>query len=227
MREKKCLNCNVIVRGDKLRCPLCGNNMPDSDELLQADHHSDVFPYIEAEFKSHLAVRILVFISVVTVILSFAINRYYTSRFNWPLLILLGLGSMWLIAGNVLLKRRSIAKVITWQVTILGLLALIWDRAIGWQGWSLDFAIPIICTAATGAMFVIAQVRQLEAAEYLVYLSLTALFGLVPLLFILFGWVHIALPSVICVVISAIMLSAILIFQWESIRSELDRRLHI
>ena len=227
MREKQCLHCGVTVRGDKLRCPLCGNSMPDSAAILKLDHPVDVFPHIDAEFKSHLAMRILVFISVVTVIVSFAISRYFVSRFNWPLLILLGIGSMWLIASNVLRKRRSIAKVITWQVTILSILALLWDWVIGWQGWSLDFAIPIICTAATGAMFVIAQVRHLEAHEYVVYLSLTAIFGLFPFLFLLFDWVNVALPSILSVVISLIMLAAILIFQWEAIRVELAKRFHI
>lgn len=227
MREIRCLHCDVVIRGDKLRCPLCGNSLPGTSDVLQLDHPEDVFPYIEAEFKSHLAMRILVFISIVTVIVSFAISRFFVSNFNWPLLILLGIGSMWLIASNVLRKRRSIAKVLTWQVTILSILALVWDRVIGWQGWSLDFAIPIICTAATAAMFVIAQVKHLEAKEYVVYLSLTALFGLFPLLFLLFGWVAIVFPSIISVVINLIMLVAILIFQWEAIRSELTKRLHI
>ncbi len=227
MREQVCFHCSVTVRGDKLRCPLCGNSMPDAPEILAIEHPVDVFPHIEAEYKSHLAIRILIFISVVTIIVSFAISRFFTTRFNWPLLILLGIISMWVIAGNVLRKRRSITKVFSWQVTILSLLAVLWDRVIGWQGWSLDFAIPIICTAATGAMFVIAQVKQLEARDYVVYLSLTAVFGLFPFLFLLFGWVNVILPSIISVVISLIMLAAVLIFQWEAIRVELAKRFHI
>ncbi len=227
MREQHCLQCNVRIRGDKIRCPLCGNSLPHAGEILKLEHPRDVFPYIEAEFKSHLAVRILVFISLVTVILSFAIAQFFESEINWPLLILLGIGSMWLIASNVLRKRRSLAKVITWQVTLLSLLALLWDFVIGWQGWSLDFAIPILCIAATAAMFVIAQVRHLDAQDYIVYLSLTALFGLFPMLFLLFSWVNIIIPSILSVVISSIMLAAILIFQWEAIMSELSKRLHI
>lgn len=227
MRETKCPSCEVIVRGDKLRCPLCGNAFPHADKLLHTEEPLDVFPYVESSFKSHLAVRILAFISIVTVLLSFAVTRFYVSEINWPLLILLGIGSMWVIVSNVLRKRRSISKTITWQVTLLSLLALLWDWVIGWQAWSIEYAIPIICAAATAAMFVIAQVRHLDARDYVVYLALTALFGLVPFLFIVLGWVSLILPSLICVVLNATMLSAILVFQWESIMSELNKRLHI
>lgn len=227
MREQNCKYCHLSVRGDKLRCPLCGNHLPDAQELLSLEKPEDIFPYIEPEFKSHLAVRTLVFISVVAVIVSFAVSRYIVTLINWPFLILLGIGSMWLIASNVLRKKRSVGKVISWQVTILSALALLWDWAIGWQGWSFDFAIPIICIAATAAMFVIAHVRHLEAREYVVYLSLTALIGLFPLLFLLFGWVRISLPSVASVASSLIMLTAILVFHWEAIMSELAKRLHI
>lgn len=227
MRETNCHACGVIVRGDKLRCPLCGNAFQDANKLLDLDHPKDVFPHIEASFKSHLAIRILVFISIVTVLLSFAVTRFFESEINWPFLILLGIASMWIIVSNVLLKRRSIAKTIAWQVTLLSLLALLWDWAIGWQAWSIEYAIPIICAAATAAMFVIAQVRHMDAKDYVVYLALTALFGLIPFLFIVLDWAEFILPSLICVLVNATMLAAILVFQWESIMSELNKRLHI
>lgn len=227
MRETECSACGVIVRGDKLRCPLCGNAFRHADELLELDHPIDVFPYIEAEYKSHLAIRILVFISIVTVLVSFAMSRIFVREINYPLLILLGIGSMWIIVSNVLRKRRSIAKTIAWQVTILSLLALLWDWVIAWTGWSIDYAIPTICVAATAAMFVIAQVRHLDARDYVVYLALTALFGLVPFLSLVLGWAAHVWPSLICVVVNATMLAAILVFQWESIMSELNKRLHI
>ena len=52
-------------------------------------------------------------------------------------------------------------------------------------------------------------------------------FGVIPLLFLLLGWVDAALPSVICVAASLLFLAGLGAFRGESMARELRRRFHL
>jgi len=95
------------------------------------------------------------------------------------------------------------------------------------MGWSLDYAIPILCIVAMLVMYITAKVMRLSAGNYISYFLLGGLFGIVPILFILFDLVNVDLPSIISVAASIIFLSAIIIFQGHNIKAELQKRMHI
>jgi hypothetical protein len=114
-----------------------------------------------------------------------------------------------------------------WQVAIISLLSIFWDWQTGWRGWSLDYIISIACVTAIIVMYVTARIMKLRVRDYITYALLAGLFGVIPILFILFNWVNVLYPSVICVAISIVFLSAIFIFQGENIKMELKKRMHI
>ena len=219
---KYCTHCKVHIRGNKDYCPLCENSLPTIQEKEE-----DLFPTIPLVIQRHLALRIMIFISIATVVSSFAIHWILPSNINWPIFVLFGLLTMWLSLLVVIRQRHNIAKTIMWQVALLSLFSILWDWKIGWRGWSLNYVIPISYVAAMFVMYITAKIMHLSVRDYIVYLLLDTLFGVIPLLFILFGWVNIYYPSITCVAISVIFLSAILIFQGESIRYELKKRMHI
>jgi len=174
-----------------------------------------------------MVIRILVFISIVAIVVSYTVYKMVPVDVNWPGLVLLGLVSIWLSLTNILRKRHNITKSIMWQVIIVSVLTVFWDWRIGWRGWSLDYAIPILCIAAMLVMYITAKVMKLSAREYISYFLLGGLFGIVPILFILFDLVNMSIPSVISVAASIVFLSAIIIFHGDSIKAELQKRMHI
>jgi hypothetical protein len=113
-----------------------------------------------------------------------------------------------------------------WQVTVVTALSVFWDWQTGWRGWSIDYLIPIIYVAAELVMYITARIMKLSVRDYITYAMLDALFGILPIIFILFGWVKELYPSVICVTVSVIFLSAIFIFQGEDIKNEWNKRMH-
>lgn len=219
-----CPQCRVHIRGHKERCVLCGNALTISDP-----NHDDgeVFPSIPPAFEQHLAIRILVFISFAAIAASFSVRIIFPTAVNWPLYIVFGLVSMWLGLIVVLRKRHNIPKAIIWQVTVVTLLSLLWDWQTGWIGWSLDYLIPTIYVAAELVMYITAKIMKLSIRDYVIYAMLGGLFGILPIIFILFGWVAVLYPSVICVTVSMIFLVGIFIFQGGDIRNEWKKRMHI
>lgn len=219
-----CNYCQVSIKETEEKCPLCSNLLLDYDASKEIKKH---FPIIRPYYKKRLAIRIMIFISIVAIVVSFSINMIFPSNINWPILFLFGLISTWLGLISVVLKRYNIPEKIMRQVVIMSILAIFWDWKIGWLGWSLDYVIPIICIAAMTIMYVTAKIMRLSTSDYITYSLIDAIFGIIPLLFILFDWVKIKYPSILSVTLSIIFLSAIFIFHGEDIWDEINRRMHI
>lgn len=219
-----CSHCKVSIRGNNTGCPLCGNVLPQEDE---ANAHPEVYPNILPYYERHLALRIMVFATVVTIVVSLVIFQLFPAKVNWTFFVLLGLISMWLNLIVVIRKRYHITKNILWQVTILSILSVFWDYATGWHGWSLDYVIPFLFVAAMLIMYVTARIMKIGARDYITYLLLDGLLGIIPILFIRMDLISVIYPSVISVGISIIFISAIFIFQGDNIKSELIKRMHI
>lgn len=221
-----CSNCGCAIRGFKAKCPLDNEPLQLSTDA-RSDEARDVFPAAGQKMNHLLLTRLFAFISFAAMVISVMIDYTLELPLNLPLMTLLGIISTWASVGAVVARRRQISKIVSWQVTILTLLMLAWDWIFGWQGWSLNFAIPIIMLAAQTTLYILARALHLESGDYLIYLLLCALLGLVPLLFLIFGWITIQLPSVICVGVSLLMIVGALIFQGGVIKHELTKRLHI
>ena len=221
---KYCNTCNVSVRGTNERCVLCGKTLKTTDSTVW---NEEVFPVVPPFYKSRLAVRIMIFISLSAVVVSYAIRMIFPTDFDWPIFILFGILSAWLSLNVIIQKGKSIPRVIIWQVTVVPLIALFWDWKTGWRGWSLDYLIPILYLAAEVVMYVTAKIMKLSKRDYITYAFLDALFGVLPILFILFKWVETPYPSIISVAFSIIFLLALFIFQGENMKNELNKRMHI
>ena len=217
-----CRHCKVDIREDNEKCVLCENILEKSD-----DKNEDIYPEILPFYESHLALKIMMFISIVALVLSFGINIIFPSRINWPILFMFAVISIWVGLIIIVQKRYHIPKKIVWQVIIISILAVFWDYKTGWRGWSLDYVIPIACVSAMIIMYVTAKIMHLSIRDYVTYILLDGFFGIVPVLFIIFDLVNVVYPSIISIGFSIISLSAIFIFQGKEIKSEIIKRMHI
>jgi hypothetical protein len=77
------------------------------------------------------------------------------------------------------------------------------------------------------AMFIANKVVKLKAGDYLLYLLIGAVMGLIPFLFLVFGWVIHQTPSMLSIFLSLVMIAAIVIFQGKEILLELQKRMHV
>ena len=220
---KHCRYCKVDIRQERDRCILCENIL---EKDLGGDYE-EVFPQIAPFYESHLALKIMFFISIAALVLSFSINIIFPSNINWPILFMFAIISTWGGLIIVVQKRYHIPKKIVWQVVIISILAVFWDYKIGWRGWSLDYVIPIACVSAIIIMYVTAKIMHLSVEDYITYILLDGIFGIIPVLFIIFDLVNVIYPSIISISFSIISLSAIFIFQGQEIKTEITKRMHI
>lgn len=219
---KYCNNCKVNIVGNRKNCPLC-------QEILTGDNYSDeIFPKISFVYREHgLFFKIMLLASIVIASVSVAINILLPQRGAWSLFILGGLGSVWASMITAINKRNNIPKNIVYQVMIISVIVIIWDLIMGWRGWSISYIIPLVCFFAMISMAIISKVRKLFIEDYILYIIIDGLFGIVPIIFIITGNLKVLFPSLLCIVTSIISLSTILIFEEKSLWAEVKRRLHL
>lgn len=217
-----CDHCHVYSKETREDCPLCGNklSLPKSDEVLKS------FPDIPSYLKSHLKLRLLILMSIIIIVVSFTIRALFPTELNWPFLLVLALGSLWLDMIFLVQIRFHLAKKILSQVMILSILSLFWDFAIGYRGWAITYVFPALCILALLLMYSIALIMKLSPSDYITYAVLSALFGIIPLLFIILGLADPTYPSIISIAVSTIFLAAIFILQGDSMKIEFKRKLH-
>jgi len=138
-----------------------------------------------------------------------------------------GLASGWLTVGVAVKKRGKPLKAVFWQVCVLSILVLAWDYGTGYRGWSLDFVLPVLYTCTMFAMALIARILHLRASDYLLYLVLNILLGLIPLVLLLCGVLRVVYPAVISAAVSTIFLAALILFEGHALKGELMRRFHL
>ena len=217
---KYCEQCKVSVTGQRSRCPLCQSVLRDEGEPYE-----EVFPVIPTVYnRFQFFFKLLIFASAVLGIVSAVINLLLPQSGVWSLFVLGGIGCLWVFLFIAVRKRNNIPKNILWQVAVTILFCLLWDLFTGWHGWSVDYVVPSICVAA---LAVTAKVFRLVVGDFLFYLLISVLFGILPVISILLGWVQVLYPSLICVGCSLVSLAAVLIFQGENMKREWRRRMHL
>lgn len=220
---KYCRHCKVNIREDHKRCILCENILEEDLE----GKREDIFPDIPDFYENNLALKIMIFISIVALVVSFGINMIFPTNINWPLLFMFAVISIWIEIIIIVRKKYHMPKKIVWQVVIVSLLAIFWDYETGWRGWSIDYVIPIVCVSAMIIMYITAKIINLDIRDYITYALIDGILGIIPVIFIIFDLVKVIYPSIISIGFSIISLSAIFIFQGEEIKVEIDKRMHI
>lgn len=220
-RMKFCSKCKVSLNDKNDKCILCSSHLNNGST-------DTVFPYVPMVYKEYqLFFKLLLIISFVCCSGCAFINFLISKKISWSLFVILGFICLLILLRNAISKRYAFPKKILSQVVIISLLSFIWDYFTGWHLWSISFVIPIVCSIASIDMVIIVKLLRLYIEDYLVYFLFVALFGFVPILFILFNLVSTNYPSYICIFLNFLSFVILSVLNFEDVISELKRRLHI
>lgn len=216
-----CRNCKVSVDGKKARCPLCQGELTGQPE-------AEMYPAFAApRFGSTFLVKLISFIAISAAVICLVTDFLMTEHLSWSIISVAGIVCAWLTTTVAVTYRKKVLKNITWQLFLITALSVLWDRFTGWHGWSLDFVLPCASVCAMGSIMLLAILLKMKTSQYLLYMIIGSLYGLLPFVCIAAGLVNIKYPSAVCGGISAIIIAALLIFRGRSAKAEMERRLHI
>lgn len=223
---KECPKCKVSVKGEWTVCPLCQTSLVKEDQQEEKEEPSS-FLKVPLRFNRDKAVRVFIKASLLVVLLYFVVQFFYPFQFFGLEYVLFGLLITWTMIVIFIRKRKNIAKAIVYLLLFISLVSLYFDYTNGWQGWSITFVIPILSMSSLLAIFIAMQVIDLKVKDYILYLQLVAIFGVVPLLFLVMDWVRHPLPSLLSIILSIIMFIGVFINYRSLLIRELQKRMHL
>ena len=217
---KQCKKCHVKVNVTDDICPLCQNKLVGKSE-------NNVFPYVPTIKKRFsLFFKILLLVSIIVSLICVAID-YALNKYHFSLLVIFGFVCLFIILKTTLTKRDSIYKTILWQLVIFAILIISWDYFTGRHGWSLTYAVPILCIVGSVSIAILSIVLHDYLDEELFYFICIALIGMIPLTFVFTNIITNKIPSIICALLNIFCFLGLLIFKSKEILEELKRRMHI
>ena len=110
------------------------------------------------------------FLCLAVAVICGMINIMTAGTLNWSWFAGAGCVCAWLVVMVAYSKRRNILKNEIWQLLLISVIAILWDRFTGWRGWSVDFILPFGVLSVQFSVPVIARVNRLKREEYLFYL---------------------------------------------------------
>ena len=219
----RCKRCNANISGKNKTCPLCQNQMIDDGQ-----NSNSVFPVIKiGSKKEKLFINIITLFLFSSSTLCVMLNITITSDVLWSPFVVAGAACLWVSLMLALKSRRHLPRAIFWEVLLIAVLAGIWDASTGFYGWSIAYVIPILFSGAIVMIRILASILKMAINDYIVYLIINGILGIIPLIFILTDILPVVIPSMICVSISLISLGILFIFDRRDLIEELQRRAHI
>ena len=173
--------------------------------------------------------KIFSFLCIVAVVAAVSVDYLNASEpIHLSLLVSGGVLSMWLALAMGFYKRHNLLKNAMWQLLIITIGCFIWDGATGWRGWSVDFVLPIVGVIIQVSMVIISRIFYRLAKDYMIYFIMAAGYSIIlPFILLLTGAVKVAVPTVICIGFSVILLAALIIFKGREFREEMEKKFHV
>jgi len=218
-----CPSCQMHIAGNKCCCPLCGGALEG-----KGDPQSEIFPRLTpSKSMARRVLRILAVTGAAATAVCVLINLAMGTAVWWSLFVAGGVACGILTVAIGIAYRRDIPQNIAWETALVILLAILWDAATGWLGWSLDFVFP--CACATGLIMEIALWGILKMPVHVVAgpMGGLGLAALVPGVLVLVGLVNFALPSLLCTACSILFLAGLMLLRRRTAWGELRRRFHV
>lgn len=220
---KYCDKCGISVTGERHRCPLCQHSL-----IGKSDGSECMLPYVPTIVKRFgIMLRIAAFAAIACGVLSVMVNMAIPQSGWWSLAVVGGIVCLFISVTCGITRWSNPPKNILYQLIIVSGCTVLWDAFTGWKGWSIDYVLPCLCVSAMIGLTLISKLLRQEAHDSMLYWLLAGMFGLIPIIFLATGVIHVKYPSLICVALSLLLIAALSIFEGRKVVLELKRRFHM
>jgi len=208
---------------DTMTCPLCHAVLSGFD----GNRPESAYPDVDVNVHGYnFITRIFMFLSIVGGIAAVVTNYLAYDGVLWSVLAVASILYLWAGIAHSIRHHVNVASKILVQVLCASVLVVLVDLVLGYDGWSVNYLVPLLFGLANIAVLILLTINRLDWRNYLMYQLGIALLGFVPIILYLCGAVDRPLITMIATVISSLTLIGTMIFGERKVESELKRRFH-
>lgn len=176
--------------------------------------------------KGEIITKIMLAISIIVAIVLTVINKLTTPNIPWAALANSGIIYIWIITIYSIHRNINIAGHVVLQTIAISLLTVFIDYKIGFRGWSLSLAIPIILIIANLAMLILTIVSHKKYLRYAIYQLFILIFSILPAILIGERIVKEPIMGIIATGISLLNLFITIILSAKDLKEAVKRKFH-
>ncbi len=216
-----CNKCRLSVENRISRCPLCAEPLQQKDDVFVEE-----YPRQHSLRRYMLAIKIILFAVVFVVTGLLLLNQLTGFQWLWALAAICCTVYLGISAILAIRSARNIGLLTLIQTMGISLLTFVIDYSFGHYGWSVNYVIPLLLVLSTLLLTVLIILRPIGLRDFVVYQLVIAAMGLLPVVFVLCGWVTVVWPSAACSFCSAMVFVGMFLFASRKTRHEIRKRFH-
>lgn len=186
-----------------------------------------IYPQKIKAKKSDKIIKILITVSVGVVLILLLINKLTTPKIPWAALANAGILYSWITVIYSIRKNVNIAGHVLMQTIAISMLTAYIDYKLGFRGWSINIAIPIMIIIANVTMLVLTIVSYKRYIKYGIYQLIIVLFSMLPVVFMTENMVKVKTLSIIASGISVLNFVICLILCAKDVKEVIVRKFHM
>ena len=149
-----------------------------------------IYPQKISSKKIDLFINIFTGSVILLSILLLIINALTTPKIYWSHLCILGFIYIYLTVRHSIARTRNIAGHVAIQTILLAILLYFIDYRIGYSGWSVNIAFPIIIIISNVTMFIITTISYKNYGKYAISQLMIVILSLSIIYFIHKGYIN-------------------------------------
>ncbi len=186
-----------------------------------------IYPEKVKAKKSDKIIKILIGVSIGIAVILLLINKLTTPSIPWAALANSGILYSWVVVIYSIKKNVNIAGHVLLQTIALSMLTVYIDYKLGFKGWSINIAIPIMIIIANITMLVLTIVSYKKYIKYAIYQLIIVLFSMLPIVLMTENMVEEKTISMIASGISILNFLLCLMLCAKDMKEAIIRKFHM
>lgn len=218
----KCRQCNVEILDETERCPLCDSVLEHTEEM------ENMYPNAKVQTRKWVLMsKVYLFAAIVLEVILFGINYVDEYQIGWSLVVGLGLLYGYIVIRLAILGQAGHKLKIILLSAIGIVMMILADFAIGYHGWSVNYALPSCVIILDIGIAILMLVNRRNWQSYIMWQLLMLLVSGGMVLLYIFGIISNPYILGVAVLATVFLLLGTVIFGDRRARVELYRRFHI
>src|SRR5690625_1227466 len=225
---KRCTHCELNINTRLESCVLCDRTLINSDNEKQ---NPIIYPRYQARSYAYSLIKKVSFWFVVATFVIGALINFITwdlQPFLWAPILSIGLMYLYNFLSIYFedFWCGTFGRLLLSNYLLVSFFVLVVDYSTGYQGWSLNYFIPLTGIGTASLLGVMSAYRRSFWSNEVGYLLFVLVINLLPIILFLLGVSTVLWTGVMSLAFVVIIFTSLFIFQRNKVQAEIIKRLH-